>query len=249
MILNCGHTIMNCPICGKDVGVKENHDIVYFKKNPSDFHQLNILREYLIGNNGIIAGGCFKHLLSGNEVKDIDIFFRSEEDYAVAKKHFVDEKLFNDKSKDRYKFAYENNKVYAFIDTTNNYRIELIRSFYGEPEDILNNFDFTVTKIAMYKEEIEDSDDDWISISSDVESDYELKLLVHKDFFEHLFMKRIVIDNKINHPISTFDRVLRYSKKYGFGMCKESKKKLIERIKEVEVSGDKISESLYEGVD
>lgn len=41
---------------------------------------------------GFIAGGCFKNILSGERVKDIDIFFESESDFQEAVNLFNDEK-------------------------------------------------------------------------------------------------------------------------------------------------------------
>ena len=73
------------------------------------------------GHKGFIAGGCFKNILSREEVKDVDIFFHNQSDF-------------------------------------------------------------------------DDNDDKW---------HWEYMLLYHRDFFEHLHQKRLVLDNKIPFPIST----------------------------------------------
>ena len=57
---------------------------------PDNFWQIRWLDKYMEGHKGFIAGGCFKNILSGEKVKDIDIFFESESDFQEA----VD--LFND---------------------------------------------------------------------------------------------------------------------------------------------------------
>lgn len=59
---------------------------------PDNFWQIRWLDKYMEGHKGFIAGGCFKNILSGEKVKDIDIFFESESDFQEA----VD--LFNDKN-------------------------------------------------------------------------------------------------------------------------------------------------------
>lgn len=59
---------------------------------------------------GFIAGGCFKNILSGERVKDIDIFFESESDFQEAIDSFNDEKH----QKEGWKFKYRNEKVCAF---------------------------------------------------------------------------------------------------------------------------------------
>lgn len=42
---------------------------------PDNFWQIRWLDKYMEGHKGFIAGGCFKNILSGEKVKDIDIFF------------------------------------------------------------------------------------------------------------------------------------------------------------------------------
>lgn len=48
---------------------------------PDNFWQIRWLDKYMEGHKGFIAGGCFKNILSGEKVKDIDIFFESEDDF------------------------------------------------------------------------------------------------------------------------------------------------------------------------
>jgi len=55
-----------------------------------------------------------------------------------------------------------------------------------------------------------------------------------------------VIDNTSSFPVNTFERAFKY-RSYGFGMCRESKKKLIEMLQGV--NGDDISNNLYFGFD
>lgn len=45
---------------------------------PDNFWQIRWLDKYMEGHKGFIAGGCFKNILSGERVKDIDIFFEME---------------------------------------------------------------------------------------------------------------------------------------------------------------------------
>lgn len=59
---------------------------------PDNFWQIRWLDKYMEGHKGFIAGGCFKNILSGERVKDIDIFFESESDFQEAVNLFNDEK-------------------------------------------------------------------------------------------------------------------------------------------------------------
>lgn len=43
-------------------------------RDGDEFFKLSFLKRFLLGTNGIIAGGCFKNIFNGERVKDIDIF-------------------------------------------------------------------------------------------------------------------------------------------------------------------------------
>lgn len=57
---------------------------------------------------------------------------------------------------------------------------------------------------------------------------------------EHLHMKRLVIDENIPFPVSTWERSYRY-KGYGYNMCRETKKKLLQAIKGINVEEEDVS--------
>lgn len=204
---------------------------------PDNFWQIRWLDKYMEGHKGFIAGGCFKNILFGERVKDIDIFFESESDFQEA----VD--LFNDKKhqKEGWKFKYKNEKVCAFQKEGEKVWVEFIESEFGKPEEILRSFDFTVAKMAYYKEpKYEEKEDDYFPFSSTDVVGYEYKLLYHEKFFEHLHMKRLVIDENIPFPVSTWERSYKY-KGYGYNMCRETKKKLLQALKGVNIEEEDVS--------
>lgn len=204
---------------------------------PDNFWQIRWLDKYMEGHKGFIAGGCFKNILSGEKVKDIDIFFESESDFQEAVDLFNDEKH----QKEGWGFKYRNEKVCAFQKEGEKVWIEFIESEFGKPEEILRSFDFTVAKMAYYKEpKYEEKEDDYFPFSSTDVVGYEYKLLYHEKFFEHLHMKRLVIDENIPFPVSTWERSYRY-KGYGYNMCRETKKKLLQAIKGVNVEEEDVS--------
>lgn len=131
-------------------------------------------------------------------------------------------------------------------------------------EEILNKFDFTITKFAYYKEEVEDEtgavaekqelpfetleDERFLEEIGIAETHIEYKILMDDAFFEHLHLKRIVIDKDIPFPMSTFERMLRYAK-YGYFPCKETKMKIINALRDLTDEQVELSESLYDGMD
>ena len=236
------------------------------KESRDNYWMLNWLDEFMIGHKGFICGGCFKNIFNKEKVKDLDIFFQSREDFEEAVEYYdsktagywIDDDVDNTLSEDEaeYKFLYENKNVKAYVHKKSGIRIELCCKIFGTAEDILNQFDFTITKFAYYKEEVKEETDVGLvnAFDDDIEqikiedTHIEYKILVHDKFFEHLHMKRLVIDDKIPFPMSTLERAFRYAK-YGYFPCKETKMKMARAIKELSDEQLEVSESLYDGMD
>lgn len=179
-------------------------------ETTENFKQLNWISNIIAKFDGAFAaGGCFKNVFNEEKVKDIDIFFPDKE-------HF--EKAVIKANKEEIPFLYRNNNVCCFI--LNNIKLELNQKIFGEPKDILSQFDFTITKFALYKEHVPKDDGTWF---------WEDKVIFHEDFFEHLFFKRLVVDNKIPFPESTYERMIKYMR-YGYFPCKETKVKIANEL-------------------
>ena len=161
----------------------------------------------------------------------------------------------DDERPEEYIFKYENKNVKAYKHIKTGTSIELCCKIFGTAEEILNKFDFTIVKFAYYKEEVEDDTgeeyDPIVELFEDFEekeTHIEYKILMHDKFFEHLHMKRLVIDDDIPFPMSTFERMFRYAK-YGYFPCRETKMKIIKALREVPEEQMELSESLYDGMD
>lgn len=239
------------------------------KQERENFWILNWLDEFMIGHKGFICGGCFKNIFNHEKVKDLDIFFESKDDWQDAvnwfdskTKGYIDSENFdleNGLSEEdaEYTFYYKNDNVKAYKHKKTGVAIELCCKIFGTAEEILNQFDFTITKFAYYKEEIEDSSnltyEEIVSLNEmglevKNETHIEYRVLYDDKFFEHLHMKRLVTDNQIPFPMSTFERMLRYAK-YGYFPCKETKMKIIKALRDLDDKQVELSESLYDGMD
>ena len=202
-----------------------------------NFRQLFFLDKFLIGHKGFVAGGCFKNIFNKQAVKDIDMFFESKENFNDAVKYFKD--LIKE-NPEEWRKSYENKNVWAIYSEKDKLRIELVRSVFGSPKEIISDFDFSVTKFAYYRNEDNIDVEDYMA---------QFEVMYHEDYFEHLQMKRLVIDDEIPFPVSTFNRSYKYQS-YGYGLCKESKIKLITSLREIDVlNEDELGKSLYEGKD
>lgn len=201
------------------------------------------LQKYLEGHNGYIAGGCFKNIFKNEKAKDVDVFFENEADFESAKELF-------DENED-YTEIYENENAVGYYDTKKKVSIDLVKSKFHSPDEMISSFDFTITKFALYKEEVE-SEDGFLS-EKEVSRKEELKVVYHEDFFQHLTLNRLVIDGEIGSiqfPLNTFDRILRYSK-YGYAPCTGTKTKIVRAINMITLPDDdtNLFKGFYVGID
>lgn len=225
------------------------------EKDRDNFWMLNWLDQYMAGHKGFIAGGCFKNIFSKERVKDLDIFFESEKDYLDAVKYFdsmTPGYEGEDKKEEEYTFCYENSKVKAYKNIKTGMRVELCRAVFGSAKEVISQFDFTVAKFAYYKAEIEDEtgaeEQEFPPAGDKPETHIEYRVVCDENFFEHLHLKRLVTDDKILYPMSTFERMVRYIG-YGYKPCRETKIKIAKAIHDLTEQEISVSESLYDGMD
>lgn len=231
------------------------------KQQRENFWILNWLDQFMIGHKGFICGGCFKNIFCHEMVKDLDIFFKCRSDFDNAIQYFDSMSTGyegDDKRNEEYSFYYENSNVKAYKHIRTGVVLELCCKIFGSAENIINQFDFTIVKFAYYKEEVEDETGAPVDggtfgvsvIGSEAPTKTHIEYMVlHDDkFFEHLHMKRLVIDKDIPFPMSTFERMFRYAK-YGYFPCKETKIKIIASLRDLTDEQVKLSESLYDGMD
>lgn len=230
------------------------------KQQRDNFWILNWLDEFMTGHKGFICGGCFKNIFSHERVKDLDIFFKCRSDYDDAVQYFDSMTTGyegDNKRYEEYSFYYENPNVKAYKHIRTGTVLELCCKIFGSAEDIISQFDFTIVKFAYYKEEVEDETGAVVEDTFGIESIESVEkpqthieyMVLHEDkFFEHLHMKRLVIDKDIPFPMSTFERMFRYAK-YGYFPCKETKIKIIQSLRELTNEQVELSESLYDGMD
>lgn len=225
------------------------------EKDRDNFWMLNWLDQYMAGHKGFIAGGCFKNIFSQERVKDLDIFFENESDYLDAVSYFdsmTPGYEGDDKREEEYIFHYENSKVKAYKNSKTGIRVELCRAVFGTAKEVISKFDFTVAKFAYYKVEVEDNtgavaEDDPFGAEKP-ETHIEYRIVCDENFFEHLHLKRLVTDDQILYPMSTFERMVRYIG-YGYRPCKETKIKIAKAIHDLTEQEISVSESLYDGMD
>jgi hypothetical protein len=197
--------------------------------------QLSQFNQYLHHDGDCIAGGFAKHVFTGARPRDLDLYFINEQNMKDT---------YNRMISDGWEQSYTNaNATGLRRDHTS---VDLVTYSYGTAENIINGFDFSITKFA------------YRMIADGKSIRYEA--VFHPDFFEHLTTHRLVIDDDMVMPLSTFQRMFKYTR-YGYNMCRESKVKLLMAIREWTGTTDinhtpttndleeALSSSLYESID
>lgn len=192
------------------------------------FPTLKPYRKYLTVDGSYIAGGCFKHLFEEKRPRDLNMYFTTEEAFETVKRSFLD---------DGWVKKYESGNAFGII--KDGVSIDLVQFAYKPVEQMLGDFDFTITKFALAR------------TGTDENGEGVFEAVYHPDFFEHLTTKRLVIDDKLKLPINTFQRMFKYTR-YGYDMCRESKVRLLMAIREWDTQGgleDDLTRGLYEAMD
>ncbi len=181
----------------------------YQIKDAYYFNKLKPLFSYLKMTKGFIAGGVFKDIFLDKPFRDIDFFFECEKDFLESRNVFIRDS--------RFKLKYKNENAFGFINETLQLNIELICKKFGSPTEILNGFDFSVSKFALY------------SVNND------LYVKFHPLFFEDLSDKKLRFDLDDSSPINQMNRVLKYSR-YGFQVATKDIHLLLNKINQLDSS-------------
>lgn len=176
----------------------------------------------LRNDKGIIAGGIFRDIIEFSDngeisfktmedikyehSKDVDVFFRNKDDFECFKSDV--------ETWDRSTAPYDGPnsvRINVPLGTMTRARLlglDLVHKFFGTPEEILDDFDFTVSQCALYRE-----------------SD-EFYLIYGKDFKAHLKNRILEYTDEPKKSGDIIERMMRYVG-YGFTPTEETAKKCL----------------------
>lgn len=125
----------------------------------------------------------------------------------------------------------------CFKNIFNNERVKDVDIFFENKADCLE-------AISYYKNYDNVDEENYMAV---------FEIIFHEDFFEHLHTKRLVIDDEMIYPVSTFNRVMRYAR-YGYQPCRETKIKIVTNLAMLDPKNQKdfekeLGKSLYDGLD
>jgi hypothetical protein len=146
----------------------------------------------------IIAGGFLRSFYRGETPKDMDIYFESSEAFETAKDSFNNgENGWKLMAETEFALSYNDNRGRA---------VQLIRFVYGQVDEIIKEFDFTICSAAC---KLMRSSDQLTGI-----------VCMHDDFFEHL-AGGVLLFTGSAMPLSSLKRAFKFVKR-GYHICDEN---------------------------
>jgi len=102
-----------------------------------------VLKPLVKTNKSFVAGGYFKDLFGTptKDPRDIDVYFYNPDAYEVMLQQFYSSSI--------YRHVRTSQNATTFLHVPSGRNIDLVNSIFGTPMDVLDSFDFTVTKCAM----------------------------------------------------------------------------------------------------
>ena len=135
----------------------------------------------------IVAGGCFADIFRGLSFKDLDCWYRTPNDWDSVVSKLKEIKYWSPN---------------CLATNKDGVLMEHIGLRFGTPIFILENFDFTVCKFAVYFEK------------------GEVMVMYHRDFFRDLQRMNLVIDTERTLLGNSVGRIIKYANK-GFKITKK----------------------------
>ena len=150
--------------------------------------------------NAILAGGAVRSVFSRETPVDYDLFFMKEQDRIDFEKNFNSENINTLITNSAFGFRIENvfesdnANTYKIIDGAGNKKIfQTIKKIYGQPEEILENFDMRCCKGCYC---------------------FGSSLWVYDElFFSDNMAKQVIVSDDLKYPFATLFRMFKYQKK------------------------------------
>jgi hypothetical protein len=171
-----------------------------------------------------LAGGFLTSIFTGAEIKDIDIFFESED--AMTK--FMLLNLNKDQLANL--ISTDNAVTYRItLSPEKSYTIQLITRIYGTPQQIIDQFDFTVCMCAYTPQD-------------------DGKFIMNPNFILHLAERTLCFNGKAKYPIATLVRTKKYIEK-GYSLAPIEYVKLALAINNLDLKDWTTVREQLEGID
>jgi tRNA nucleotidyltransferase/poly(A) polymerase len=148
------------------------------------------------GEGVYVAGGCVRTLLTGEQVTDIDFFFRDRESLESTRSHLLHHGA-------RLIFKCPRNELFTY--EFKGYKVQLIcKRFYTSLGELLDSFDFTICRFGFVLADV-------VMLER-----ANLAKFLTRDINDYNDLQRRVLRvHRIEYPVASLNRVHKYMKK-GF---------------------------------
>lgn len=172
---------------------------------------------HLKNSNAIIAGGAIRSLICDEEIKDIDTYFRSQNDLI----NFMNEERIKSsthiKSVTKRSITFSKDKLICQL---------IFFSYYSSPEEIFKDYDFTVC-MGAYDFKIDD-------------------FVFHEDFFVDNATKKISINKGTKYPLISMFRLFKYKQK-GYDFPQKQLLELAKAINKFDYNNEEVVKDQTQG--
>lgn len=186
--------------------------------------ELNRL-ENMIGKNlvevfketgAMVAGGALTSLFSNQPINDIDVYFKTPEDFEETVAAIYGQSSALEDVLDDYEVKVNHVSSRAVLCKCDYQDIQLIaHRFYDDPEDIFTTFDFTIN-MAVY----------------DIQT---ATLYQHPDFMKHLAQRYLHVNPDTSYPLISVLRTNKY-KERGYTISKSQMLRLLLAVNKLEIT-------------
>lgn len=149
-------------------------------QHDKELQQIKIAAGHFMPEGAFIAGGALTSAFTGQPINDVDIYFKTQQDFINAVANAYDSRMWCVAATDR---------AITFID--GNSVVQLMHfDFFESAEAIFDAFDYTIVMAAY---DIDKKD-----------------FVFHEDFFKHAAQRFLRFHNGTRYPYGSLMRVLKY---------------------------------------
>ncbi len=143
-------------------------------------------RSILVKHKAMLAGGAINSLFSGRAVSDLDLYLEDLSTVEALKADLIDH---------GYKEACKTDNAITLVrkGKMRTYEIQIITRFHGDPQTILDTFDFTIVQ-GLYQ------------FSTG-------KFVFAENFLKHIAQRKLVYSGKSKYPICALYRTKKYQER------------------------------------
>lgn len=149
-------------------------------QHDKELNQIKQAAAFFLPKGSFVAGGALTSVFTGHPISDVDLYFKTKEDFIYAVEAAYDDRLWCVAATDR---------AVTFVQGDN--VVQLMHFDYFEtPEAIFDAFDYTVNMAAY-----------------DIDQD---KFTFSEDFFKHASQRFLRFHSGTRYPYGSLMRVLKY---------------------------------------